>query len=437
MSEATAPARARPRSARLRLAVFGVLAEGAGSSAGAYPRLMARLLARGHEVEFFGNPGYVRPRSLEGVAGYRFHPLHVAAMERLWERFSSSSLPRALVAQLGILAYQREAIRCIERVHASAPFDAVLCTDIQPLWPTRLPLIAWPQGPPHTEASALRSRELAREVVRARGAGHFAAVQAFYAYRALVGRIAAGFTDLYLCGSEWAAHEWRRFGAASDHVAPFPYPIELADYAGIPALRPRETVTFLWLGRSVPRKRLDLFVAGFAQLTRRHPRARARIVGNVATDPFGRDALERFTGLPGLTVEPPLPREQVPELFGAIDVLVQPSQNENFGFSIAEALASGRPVVGGPTNGTLDYAGQAAFRFDEYTPAAVALAMERALQAVTTEPVELSRRARDAARVFDLDAVTDRFTELCEALLTRKNARESARAAPVANGGVG
>jgi glycosyltransferase involved in cell wall biosynthesis len=404
---------------RLRLAVYGVLAENAGSGAGAFPVLLSALLERGHRVEFFGNPGYVRPRSLERYANYRFHPLHVEGMERLWYRTERFELVRALVAQLGHAAYAREAIRQVEREHEREPFDLILATDVQPLWPSRLPVISWPQSPPQTEAAALRTPELARELVKITGAGKYAAVQAFYAYRLVTAQLGLRCSDTYLCGSRWARDEWARFGAEPERLLAFPYPIDIRPFAGVPALRKGETTTFLWLGRASPRKRLDLFVEGFLELRRRHPDVRARIVGNVTAHPFGRAVLERHGSVPGLTLEPAIGRDAVPELFAHVDVLVQPSQNENFGFSVAEALAAGRAVVAGPTNGTLEYAGGAGFGFSEYRATAVADAMERAMQAIADDGPGVSQAARVAAQQFEVNAVAERFAAQCEMLVDR------------------
>ncbi|HEV8549830.1 MAG TPA: glycosyltransferase, partial [Polyangiaceae bacterium] len=119
---------------------------------------------------------------------------------------------------------------------------------------------------------------------------------------------------------------------------------------------------------------------------------------------------------------PPLSRDRVPEAFAQADVLVQPSENENFGFSVAEALAAGRAVVAGPTNGTLEYAGAAGFGFDAYRPDSVAAAMERALVAVRTKGGELSREARAAAMThFDPANVVTRFEETCRTLLAERS----------------
>jgi glycosyltransferase involved in cell wall biosynthesis len=405
----------------LRLAVYGVLAENAGSGAGAYPVLLAALLERGHQVEVFGNPGYIRPRSLERFPNYRFHPLRVEASELLWTGAAAlpTSYPRAVAAQIAHAAYQREAVRCVEKIHTAKPYDLLLYTDLQPLFPAKLPVISWPQSPPQTEAQALRTPDVAKAVLRTSGPAHYAAVQAFYAYKALSARLALASSDLYLCGSRWARDEWQRFGAHPERLRAFAYPIDLTAFEGTQPLGGGSEKTFLWLGRAAPRKRIDLFLAGFARLRARRTGVKARVVGAIASDPFARAALERYGAIPDLTVEEPVSRERVPELLASTDVLVQPSQNENFGFSLAEALAAGRAVVAGPTNGTLEYAADAGFRFSEYTPEAVANAMEQALDAISENAPLVSERARAAARHFAIDAVADRFCLLCAELLRR------------------
>jgi len=50
-----------------------------------------------------------------------------------------------------------------------------------------------------------------------------------------------------------------------------------------------------------------------------------------------------------------LPRDQVPSLMADSDVLIQPSEEEDFGSSVAEAQACGLPVIVGNTNGNKNY----------------------------------------------------------------------------------
>jgi glycosyltransferase involved in cell wall biosynthesis len=416
---------------QLRLAVHGFLADGVASSAGAFPVLLAELLARGHQVDLFANPNFIKPPSLERFAGYRYVPLRVDAMERWYERVQGwkSAYASAALGQLAMLAYSREAVRRVEAEHATRRYDLLTWVDTLQLWPSSLPVLSWPQSPPHTEGAALRAPAVARLALAGAGPAHFAAVQLFYAYRELMAKVASTHTDMFLCGSEWSRSEWLRFGVPPERVQALPFPLDLAPFAAIPDPGRTRPNTFLWLGRAVPRKRLDLFLAAFAELRKSEPDVRARIVGNLGGEPVAERLLARYRNEPAISVENPRPRAQVPALLAEVDVLVQPSQSENFGFALAEALAAGRPVVGGPTNGTFEYADDAGFGFDAYEPKAVAEAMRRALHAVRADAGAVARAARSAAqRHFSIASVADRFTAIGEALIDAPPRPQAVRA---------
>lgn len=411
----------------MNVAVLGILADRVGSGAGTFPVLLRALLSRGARVDCFGMRGFNDPTSLEGLPGYRFMDVRVPFFERLHASAArlESPYPVAAVAQVAHLAYQREAVRRIEAEHPRARYTLIFCTDAQALARSSLPLACWPQSPPQTEGEALRTPAVARVAIEGHGLARWAAVQAFYGYRWAVARAALDFSDLYLCGSRWARDEWARFGARPERLRALAYPIALEAHESTPPLgTPREHVTFLWLGRSVPRKRLDLFLEGVKALHERQPSVRARVVGNLDGDPVTARLVEAFRQHPAFTFEGPCSHTAVPKLFGEVDVLVQPSQNENFGFSVAEALAAGRGVVLGPSNGTADYAGEAGFLFSDYRAADVARALDRARDAVLGRGAELSAAARRAAREhFSLDAVTDRFTRFASDAVANRAAR--------------
>jgi glycosyltransferase involved in cell wall biosynthesis len=56
-----------------------------------------------------------------------------------------------------------------------------------------------------------------------------------------------------------------------------------------------------------------------------------------------------------LQYRPHIDRREVPALLSQHDVLAQPSVEEDFGSSVAEAQACGLPVIVGQTNGNADY----------------------------------------------------------------------------------
>ena len=418
MWEPPRPNPGEPNARPLHLAVHGMMSDGAGSGAGTFPVLLAGMLERGHRVDMFGSRGFNEPKSLERFDNYRFIHVRLPRIEWLWWRAAAlkTPYPLSLVSQLAQLGYQREAIRGV----AARPghYDVSFFADAFAMWPASLPVISWPQSPPQSEGAALRSRDTRQRFVTISGGAHYTALQIFYAYRWLSARASLRNSDIYLCGSRWARDEWHRFGADERRLRTASYLVDVDAFAGVRALGARRgPITFLWLGRATPRKRLDLFLDAFVELRRRRPDVRARLVGNLRADPYAARLLEPYLVDPSISIEEPVPRARVPALFDEVDVLVQPSENENFGFSIAEALAAGRPVVLGPTNGTRDYVGEAGFVFSAYDPISVADAAERAMHAVIGAGPELSTNARRSAlEHFTPRFVVDRFEQTCRLL---------------------
>jgi glycosyltransferase involved in cell wall biosynthesis len=138
--------------------------------------------------------------------------------------------------------------------------------------------------------------------------------------------------------------------------------------------RPQETLRILFVGRLSPEKGLETLVRAFNQVVEAHPSAELELVGpgNVAplafVDPRGEDQL--FAGVRRFYDQPPerfrhhlvdllssrarqrvsfggeVRHEELPGVYEAADVLVAPSLwNEPFGLPVAEAMASGLPVV--------------------------------------------------------------------------------------------
>lgn len=410
----------------MRIAAHGLISDGGGSGAGAFSILLRSLLEQGHDVAFYGVPGFTEPRSLTRFERFRFVPLHVPELGPMYRvtRPLPVQYPHAVVSVIAHAAYQRQAIRRMETEPAPTRPDVVLCLDALNMWASSLPVLSWPQSPPQTEWEALRTRRSSAAVLAASGPWYLAAVNAFYAYRYLQARLTLPTSDALIISSSWSSRHWIRFGLSPDRVAPLSYPLDVESFGHIAPRPPDAPVTFLWLGRAVPRKRLDLFLDGFELLRRRAPGARALLVGNLEKDPVAERLLATHRGRPGVELRAPVPRSEVFRIFEEADVVVQPSENENFGFAVAESLAAGRPVVVGPTNGTADYAGDAGFRFDRYDASSVAGAMDRARLAVQTDRVRLSELARSAAREhFAKDRVAKRLTELASHVIARRARR--------------
>lgn len=111
-----------------------------------------------------------------------------------------------------------------------------------------------------------------------------------------------------------------------------------------------EAPVVLFLGKITPRKRLDVVVKAFAQLT--HRNARLVIAGNDMGSVGSARSLVRRLGLSSRTLFTGLlaGRERLEALADA-DVLVYPSEREVFGLVPLESLLCGTPVVVGDDSG--------------------------------------------------------------------------------------
>jgi len=100
----------------------------------------------------------------------------------------------------------------------------------------------------------------------------------------------------------------------------------------------------------------------------------------------------------------------VPELFNSVDFLIQTSEHENFGSSVAEALCCGRSVVVGASNGTKDFISDSSVVFTEYSADAVKEAMKKAIASLEKDPNAVARDARlTAEKQFDLSIVVNKL----------------------------
>ena len=154
--------------------------------------------------------------------------------------------------------------------------------------------------------------------------------------------------------SEAEYDEFRAIGLTNP-VAIIPNGIDLPDLRQLSrANNPRDRV-ILSLGRIHPKKGLDRLIRAWAKLEPNAPTWRLRIAGP-AED--GHDIelrnLAVDLGLTRLSIEGPLYEQQKWLAYRQASVFVLPTLNENFGLTVAEALAAETPVistVGAPWSG--------------------------------------------------------------------------------------
>jgi glycosyltransferase involved in cell wall biosynthesis len=390
---------------------------------------MEAWLRAGHEVDFYSPSTWIDPAHLAGASGFRYVAVDLARWKRVRD-LTPARLPRIarngiefLLSEVQFVLHESVIADSILAAHQASPYDALVVLNTTSRLPVEeaLPVVSFPQGPPAGESDFVRREpQLVRNEC---GWSGYALVRGAYAVRdPNVARTLAR-SELIVVSSDWSRGMFRRAGVADERTAVLFPPVDLGQFHAAPRPADPRNFRFLWLGRIVPRKRFPLALEAFDVLRRRRPNAHLVVIGGPGYGEFVRNYRVPPLG-PGVERAAAVPHDEVPALLARTDVILQPSENENFGGAAAEGLACGVPTVLGPTNGTADALEDAAFRFDRYEPEAVAGAMERAMDAVLADPAGVSKHARAIAeRTLALDQTAARAGQLIESAMTRWRAR--------------
>lgn len=404
----------------LHVVATGYVSDHAGSVAGANTLLLRGFLEKGNQVAFHSKPDYVDPRPLvensHGVERFAFvscsngWPAHC----RNWaaKRFSTSHPLRYVAGRIDNNTYRRGVVRAMRRTlrtSQSTPVVLALGTWIDGRI-DEAATVSWVQGPPGTDARSIsRHRD---EIVHLGGRSLYAKLRAYAMWRDGFGLPDFEYSDHLIVGSKWSMgvlHD--RYGLPVNKLHALPYPIDL-DMFRPPAV-PRPTtgpLQVLWLGRFVPRKRLGLLLDGAAAAIRQGVDVKLTIVGQSGFVPNYERLIETFPYPERIEHIMRISRADVPDLMHRMDVLAQPSDEENFGSSVAEALACGMPVIVGATNGTGDYMCDRSIRLEDDKPETFTAALASLAQAKRAGDLADSYPSRCIGeKYFDPAVVTDQL----------------------------
>jgi glycosyltransferase involved in cell wall biosynthesis len=172
--------------------------------------------------------------------------------------------------------------------------------------------------------------------------------------------------------------------------------------------------TFLFSGATIHRKGFDLLLEAFDRVRAESPAVRLRLAG-----PRGDAAhlLDR-RGTAGIDVLGPMPQPALAAELRRADLLVLPSRNDSYGMVVAEALASGTPVLVSGMVGAKNLVTEGKTGWIVPTGDAAALADRMAWCAGHPETVRAMREdCRRAAESATWPAYHERFVELLREIL--------------------
>jgi glycosyltransferase involved in cell wall biosynthesis len=402
----------------MRIVCNGYIDAGAGSISHASYLLLSELLRRGHEVTFVSKKSFIYPQDLlEAYPNLSYVDSPNTTTQRIDDLAQSLFTPAGLLS--GILnhrAFGRCVMRQIRRLHQEKPFDAMLSLGLPAFARVDgLRTVSWVQGAPGTDVRSLWHR--GDLLLKTEGRAKLSMLRAYGWLRIRSSRSDFSVGGTIIVGSRWSANMLvQHFGVAADRVAQLPYPLDLALFAPRPQPPPSDSpLSVLWLGRIVPRKRLDLFLDAAARAHRASVPIRLTIVGGFSFAPGLKKLIDTFPHPEILHYMPRISRTQAATMLGEVDVLCQPSDEEDFGSSIAEAMACGTPAIVGATNGTADYICSRSIQLTDDSPDTLADAFRTCYERKKCGTlIDVAHTRGLAERHFSLGPITDALERLLQ-----------------------
>jgi glycosyltransferase involved in cell wall biosynthesis len=403
----------------MKLACTGFVSATAGSVAAANALLLGKLLDGGFEIDFFSKPSFVDPRPIVGSKpGFRFVPVNNTILNFTRERVQRVPLVSVAAGVADTFSYNQLVVRRIGEENRHRNYDLCLWLgDYARGSVAGLPTVSYAQGPPGTDARSVMSRYA--EIRNLAGAKQALKWRLFARLRlSPLGRPPLHHTDRFIIGSRQSANTLVKLYSVDPHrISVLPYPIDLDLFKPLSAPSQSGSLRVLWLGRIVPRKRLDIFLNGASLAIRYGVDLKLTLIGPSGFIPGYELMIRSFPYPDRLMYHQRIERIQVPTLLNQQDVLAQPSEEENFGSSVAEAQACGLPVIVGHTNGNADYLSVRDIHLADERPETFAEALAEMAQRKVAGQLGEQKLSRQAAEQnFHIERVTRALIQILESV---------------------
>jgi glycosyltransferase involved in cell wall biosynthesis len=413
-----------PPTRPLRIAWLGGGPAESGGAPGVVTELLDGLSRRGHQIDCFV-PGAVRyvPEHLCNRANLQFiSGTNKWRWDRWYSRTKITSFASGLIARAsGALRLRRE---LVER-HERDPYDVIFQNQtIESLGvPAKLarvvPLVVRPDT---HQAGELRWLIAERRLAFSCQPRYvFFLVAAIMAFRALVQAWQIRRASLLICISgvfrDHIVHDYR---FPREKTVVIANPVRLDRFTADPQRALGEPPVVLVPTRLSLRKGLEDVVQVARRLAQRGADAQIRVVGGPSTwSDYSKllDQLPAESSQYGGRVAP----RDMPDELRRSDVVLVTSKYEPFGLTVAEALASGVPVIATREVGAIEGVdSRVATAVAPGDVAAIEAAIEQTLQRLRTSGAELRSLARaEAERRFARDVIGEQISDALERLVKR------------------
>jgi len=346
----------------LHIAWLGPVPGGDAGVTGVNAELLHGLARLGHRIDcFFPSAGHPIPPDLVAEPSLTFI---WGTSQWQWDRWYSRNKVAAFAS--GLLSRSLASLRlrrAIARRHRRDPYDVVyqFSTIETPAVPSalrrRVPLVIHPETHAAGELRQLISER--RLSLRCQPRYAFALVTVIMAVRTLVQRFSIRHAGLLVCiSSVFRDHLVRDYGFPVEATVVIPNPIRIDRFTTVERrLGVAEPAVLLALGRVSARKGIEDVVSVSKRLAEQHAQVRIRVVGGPS---LWSDYTKLLEDLPRASAEycGPASAAEVPDLLRTSDLLLQASKYEPFALTVAEALASGVPVVATSEVGAIEGGGR-------------------------------------------------------------------------------
>lgn len=340
----------------LRIAYIGATPLDVGGLPYVATQLIVELAGQGAEIDCYVTLEEDLPARLHKTPGVRLVSERLAG----WAWASSNPLIQFLTWQTARLRAQRRLVKRLLREHRRRPYDLVYqCSQIEMPALMRhraaLPPIVVHPGV-HAAGQLRRHRREAALARRCEPIWMRVAVRGMLRGRsAAQGRSLARVAAVVAPSRRFARLIREDYGVPEHRLYVVPNPVDLGLFrpAERPAPTPGRRRTILFVSRIAVGKGTELVI----ELSRRL----ADMRGSVRIEVIGDDSMwsDYRALLADLDTDVasycgPLPAHELAERYRQADLLVQPSHCDAFGLTVAEALASGVPVVASDAVGAIE-----------------------------------------------------------------------------------